>query len=649
MSNQFLLATAAELRADLSQPSGKQDRFQKAALKRAVANMTVNNHQMLALLPEVLHCLKSQDVEIKRLCYLFLETYTKLRPQQASEIIGHLLREVSAESQPQVRGVALRTLSSVAGKADSEKVLHAINLCLKSESPYVRKVACVAVTKMWSVDSAEVETSGVLRRVNVMLAKERDASVVGSIVQTLLSITQTAQGMHFVVDLPVSLRLARMLDSAPDFSRVAILSGLMQFAPATAEDAQQLAALLQPSLRHINAAVVLGAVRVLMMLSHYSPALQLSVPEHIFPCLLALLSRPPEIQYCVLKNIHLLLQVLDSERVHAVGIDQQAFFLHKSDATYIKLTKIDILVDLCTPGNSRSILRELLAYVDRQHDSSSQKRALNGIGRVGARFEETALDCLRMLSDHLLEPEAVVAVVQLVRRYPDNEAVAQSAVKVLKGLEFPEDQEAIGAYLWFLGKFPLQMPQTSATFARLIEDFDILSGETILALLSACLRFYLQSSSAEELLRQVLSRSIDSMNPDTRDRALFYQSLLVQGPTHLAALVTSSFPAVNDTRPQLALRELEDLELSLGYLSSVFMRPADQLFRVAKSRQLQPSPAILPRTLKEEPEIREQPQRPNLRSRQNTLSDQFQNFYVSSPPPLREIDEGDVSERLIDF
>ena len=161
------------------------------------------------------------------------------------------------------------------------------------------------------------------------------------------------------------------------------------------------------------------------------------------------------------------------------------------------------------------------------------------------------------------------------------------------------------------------------------------------------------TGSAESTLIRLLKLCLEkSTNPDIRDRALFYQRLLGYNPTRLHTLIAPSFPPVTDTRHKLSQRELEDLELSLGYLSSIYIRPSEQLFRVAKSRHLQYSNAILPRRFKDNEPEETKPTRPDFeRLRQNTLTDNFQNFYVSSPPPpaLSEIEEGDVSERLIDI
>jgi vesicle coat complex subunit len=60
----------AELRAELSAPSGKKDRNfmqKKIALKKIVANMTMSNNDMVALFPDIIEVMGLQSLEIKKM------------------------------------------------------------------------------------------------------------------------------------------------------------------------------------------------------------------------------------------------------------------------------------------------------------------------------------------------------------------------------------------------------------------------------------------------------------------------------------------------------------------------------------------------------------------------------------------------------
>ena len=61
---------AAELRLELNS-GGKKDKnhsAKKIALKKIVANMTMSNNDMVALFPDVVHCIQIPSLEIKKMC-----------------------------------------------------------------------------------------------------------------------------------------------------------------------------------------------------------------------------------------------------------------------------------------------------------------------------------------------------------------------------------------------------------------------------------------------------------------------------------------------------------------------------------------------------------------------------------------------------
>lgn len=60
----------AELRLELSS-GGKKDKnhaAKKIALKKIVANMTMSNNDMVALFPDIVHCMTIPSLEIKKMC-----------------------------------------------------------------------------------------------------------------------------------------------------------------------------------------------------------------------------------------------------------------------------------------------------------------------------------------------------------------------------------------------------------------------------------------------------------------------------------------------------------------------------------------------------------------------------------------------------
>jgi vesicle coat complex subunit len=60
----------AELRAELTAPSGKKDKnyfSKKIAMKKIVANMTMSNNDMVQLFPDIVDAMGLQSLEIKKM------------------------------------------------------------------------------------------------------------------------------------------------------------------------------------------------------------------------------------------------------------------------------------------------------------------------------------------------------------------------------------------------------------------------------------------------------------------------------------------------------------------------------------------------------------------------------------------------------
>jgi AP-2 complex subunit beta-1 len=68
--NHNIKGKVAELRAELSAPTGKKDKShlgKKIALKKIVANMTMSNNDMVALFPDIVEVMGVQSLEIKKM------------------------------------------------------------------------------------------------------------------------------------------------------------------------------------------------------------------------------------------------------------------------------------------------------------------------------------------------------------------------------------------------------------------------------------------------------------------------------------------------------------------------------------------------------------------------------------------------------
>jgi vesicle coat complex subunit len=63
----------------------------KNALKRIVANMTMSNNDMVMLFGDVVQCMTIPNLEIKKMCFLYLVNYARAKQDVALHALPILL------------------------------------------------------------------------------------------------------------------------------------------------------------------------------------------------------------------------------------------------------------------------------------------------------------------------------------------------------------------------------------------------------------------------------------------------------------------------------------------------------------------------------------------------------------------------------
>lgn len=587
MIEQFKLSSASALLPDLN---GKSLARRKQALRTVIANMTVNNLEMLSLFPSIISCISSNDTEIKRMCFLYIETYAKARPSLAKEALSSLVVEFRHPS-PAVRAMACRTLSSVQAPEYVQECIAAAPKLLSDSDPQVRKSASYAVAKLWVHDQAAVEAAGLLRLLNRLLA-DTIPMVVSSAVQALMEITSHTYNMELVIDFSTALALAAMLPQCTEWAQSTNLSALTYFVPNSSEEATQVAKLVRPRLQHINSSVVLGTVKVLLYLKNYGAPVDL---KDLTEPLISQLSRQPEIAYVVLRSLMTILSA------HHIPLDPRTFIYQEGDPIFIKTAKLDNLVLLASPKNSQLVLRELFEFTRARGEVGH--RAVSALGKVGIRVSSAApqvldqvLWLLKSSNDELVQG-AVAVVRDMARRYPsmafDEQLEAISRVYQL----ITQNKEAYSALLWLVGHFPGKMGCSLDALREFSENFDKLPLEVQLPGLTSSVKvFLLNPNAAKEITPELLRKvSETAENPDLRDRAIMYWRLLAQNAQETLSVISAPLRPIDPNTGMLDDELLEELELDLGYLSSIYLKPAQRVFRLEKARSLKNSPALIPR------------------------------------------------------
>ena len=93
----------------------------KAAAKRVVALMR-QGENVGSLFSSMLRCVKSSDLELKKLTYLYLVNYSAQEPEQAIMAVNTFIQD-SQDGNPLVRALAVRTMCRIKLESVAEHMI----------------------------------------------------------------------------------------------------------------------------------------------------------------------------------------------------------------------------------------------------------------------------------------------------------------------------------------------------------------------------------------------------------------------------------------------------------------------------------------------------------------------------------------------
>jgi len=164
----FARGKVEELRVELLSKKDKSHVRKKETLKKVVANMTIGHEDMSPLFPAIIECMSLPVIEIKKMCYLFVMNYARVKPEGAQHALRHLLRDLESPN-PLLRALALRTISTVHVKEYVENLVQPLRHLLQDNDPYVRKTAAIGVAKLHGHDKKFVEATNLIPAVRDLL------------------------------------------------------------------------------------------------------------------------------------------------------------------------------------------------------------------------------------------------------------------------------------------------------------------------------------------------------------------------------------------------------------------------------------------------------------------------------------------------
>ncbi|KAJ2237562.1 beta-adaptin [Coemansia sp. RSA 485] len=548
----------------------------KEAVRRVIANMTVGK-DVSGLFTDVLKNMHTDDLEIKKLIYLYLINYAKTQPDLVILAINTFVKDAE-DTNPLIRALAIRTMGCLHVQEVLDYLCDPLRKCLKDPSPYVRKTAVMCVAKVFDLNASIAEENGFVEGVRDALS-DSNSMVVSNAVSALVEMNDMAPGNN-VWSLDPSLvgKLLTAINECVEWGQIAILETLVEYTPRDEKEAENICERVLPRLQHANGSVVLTTVRLLLRYEQFVRRADLltQFSKKMVPPLITLLSSEPEIQYVALRNINIILQ----RHPKLLSKEIRVFFCRYNDPIYVKYEKLDVLVRICSERNTEPLLNELKEYA-KEVDVDFVSRAVQAISRLAIRYDSAAekaiqvlLELLQTKVNHIVQ-SSMVAVQQIVRRYPRRfDSVIEGLCEYIDDVHEPDARAAL---IWILGEYSESIANISNILTSCLESFLEEEDEGVqLALVCAAVKFFLKSpQQGQTLVLKALQTATEKCsNPDVRDRAYIYWRLLSADPNAARSVVLTEKPPVELDNADLSPQLLEELLAELGCVSSVLQKPA---------------------------------------------------------------------------
>eukprot|EP00931_Biecheleriopsis_adriatica_P018408 TRINITY_DN12912_c0_g1_i1.p1 TRINITY_DN12912_c0_g1~~TRINITY_DN12912_c0_g1_i1.p1 ORF type:complete len:908 (+),score=244.05 TRINITY_DN12912_c0_g1_i1:69-2792(+) len=565
---------------------------QRDAVKKVIANMTVGK-DVSALFADVVNCIQTDNMELKKLVYLYVMNYAKAQPELAILAINTFIKDATPSrpgenraDNPLIRSLALRTMGCIRLEQVAEYLKQPLKEGCKDSDPYVRKTCAICIPKVYETAAEMVEENSFLEILQDMVGDSNPA-VVANAVAGLAEISQTCG--RDLIDLESKGNLHKLLAALNDcneWGQVFILDALAGYNLGDRDSMRgdQLTERVLPRLSHANPAVVLAAIKVVLKCMDFvdsSEALRLA--KKLNPPLVTLLSSEPEVQYVSLRNIRLIVQ----KRPGILASDVKMFFCKYNDPIYVKLEKVDIMCMLVSEKNFDQVLLELKEYASGV-DVEFVRKSVRSIGRVAVKLErasERAMSVLLELIEtkvNYVVQESCVVVKDIFRKYPSRYEQVLSAL--CDSMEVLDEPEAKASMIWILGEYAGRIDNADELLESFLDNFHEESVMVQMQLLTGIVKLFLQKpSSTQDMVSKVLKCATEeSNNHDIRDRGYIYWRLLSTNPEATKHVVLGDKPPIRDDSQLIDKNLLDKLISDLSLMSSVYHKyPEDFVTRLS--------------------------------------------------------------------
>ncbi|KIX08302.1 uncharacterized protein Z518_02958 [Rhinocladiella mackenziei CBS 650.93] len=452
----------------------RNDRDILEGLKK-VTSMMFQNKPCLPYFSSVVKNVANPNLEVKKLVYIYLLHYAESDPDLALLSVNAIQKSLT-DQNPQVRALALRTMSGMRVPVISQIVSLAIKRGVGDMSPHVRKAAALAIPKCYNLDPNTLPQ--LLDYLSTLLS-DKQYFVVGPAVQAFLEICPERIDLihkHYrslvkkLVDMDEWSQLAtlklllfygrRCFPRKTHRVTKANKKGFYEDESDAVVETDEAVQILDPDLElFLNACRPLLRSRSSAVINSVASCfLYLGAPEYLQEAvgpLVGLMRGPSEVEEVALCNI-----VLVSLSAPELFVPYASHFLLRTqDSPQIWKLKIELLT-LIFPHAAlhlKSIILNELGHFSHSSDIELIRESVRAIGRCAQSDPKNAHWCFQVLLnqissfDNVLVSEVLTVMRHLIQQDPTSHR--KTVVRLARNLDRTTSPDARATIIWLVGEF----------------------------------------------------------------------------------------------------------------------------------------------------------------------------------------------------
>ena len=560
---------------------------QKEAMKEIIAGMTIGK-DVCPLFPHVVNCMRTKDIELKKLIYLYIINFAKAKPSESILAVNSFLMDASDQDSPIIRALAIRTMGCIRVEEIVTYLCDTLKSGLIDKDSYVKKTSCICVAKLFNTCPQLVKDNGLIELLEKML-DDGNSIVLSSAIVSLSEISLLSGENYLKINSKMLKKILNALNECNEWGQIYILDCLVNYKKKKTKYAEMIIDATVPLFSHINPAVIMSACKVVLKyLDHVDDEKKVqSYSKKISLCLISLMDSVPEIQFLLLRAMHCIIQ----KRHYLFDKDFKSFFIKPYEPIYVKFEKLDILYKLCDNKNYENILNEFKSYAKLEYDLELVTRAIRYLGKISFKFEKSMSLCVDCITDifkfnqDFTIDEGVIVMRDILRKY-SNERKPKELLKIIDSnlIEKIQNPNSKAALLFILGEYSSKIEKSTEFISQFYNDFQSENEKVKLQILNSSIKNFLVKSDdkkAEDLVKSILQKGAEeTINADVRDRAYFYWRLLENDPDVAKEMILSEKPPFDTIEDQPIEQELcDDVLVNITNMSCVYHKKCVDMLR----------------------------------------------------------------------